>query len=118
MLGQVLEVLSAPRQEQAKYGDLVSFVLEPLEIPQIQNAGPDIKNVRGRLGQLRLLPELEAALLDMEVGEERMIDLNYPQWFKVKEFAGQRKMVMMKLLDVKPFGYAPELSDYMFRGLL
>jgi hypothetical protein len=55
------------------YGDAVSLQVVPLEDPHF---GPAI--VRGRVGQLKLLPELEAAVLSMQRGDRRLLRLAFP----------------------------------------
>ena len=90
--------LLARGKPTAELGDLVSFTVEPLTIPALANFKLPI---RGRLGQLRLLPELEVDLQNMEVGEAILTELHYPVWFPVPEFAGTTSTVRLQLLDAK-----------------
>lgn len=58
-------------------GDLVSIGIRPLEEPGL---GQHQEILRGRLGQMKLLPEIEAALLTMEPRESQIVEATFPQW--------------------------------------
>ena len=94
----VLESLSGRRKPTPEIGDMISFTIEPLTIRGL--AGYKLHQ-RGRLGQMDLLPELEQDLLDMEVGDDRLVTLNYPLWFPEEEIRGQTATMRVRLLDVK-----------------
>lgn len=81
-------------------GDLVSFTLEPLEEPQLAGY---TEHVRGRLGALRLIPDLEALLLSMRVGEERFAPLRFPASYPLAPYAGSSRLVRVRLLGAKPY---------------
>lgn len=120
VLDEVWAYLNAPRQEQAKYGDQISLTVDPLEDAQLQQSislRPEIRCVRGRLGQLKLAPEIEAAVTEMKVGEERLVEVHFPPWSGVAHYRGQRKLLRVRLLDAKPYSFAPVLSDVAFAGV-
>lgn len=120
-LTDALAVLGAPRQRRAAYGDMVSFTLEALE------EGPDSPpvHIRGRLGGVDVLPEIEAQLLDMEPGGESVFNIRFPPWYpEIPQpgraplvRAGHTKTVRLVLHDIKPFSYAPVLGDVAFAGI-
>lgn len=119
-LDEAWTVLNAPRQQQAKYGDLISLTLEPLEDPGLQeslSSKPELRCVRGRLGGLQLAPEIEAALMEMKVGDSRIIDVRFPYYSAVAHYRGQSKLIQLKLVDCRPFGMAPVLADTAFAGV-
>lgn len=119
-LHEVWMVLSAPRQLYAKYGDMVSLILEPLEDPQLRDSlatKPELRCVRGRLGGLQLAPEIEEALQDMKPGDSRILDIKFPYWSPVPHYRNQSKMIQMTLVDVKPYSLPPVLADVGFAGV-
>ena len=96
------------------YGDYVSLQAVPLEDAHI----PDPVIVRGRVGQLKLLPELEAAVLSMQQGDRRLLRLNYPTDYELAQtfgdgppfqYAGHSRVVEFTLVDHKPNSVAPVL---------
>lgn len=120
VLAEIWNVLSAPRQERAGYGDLVSIVLEPLEDAQVAahlKRVPELGCVRGRLGALPLAPELEAALTNLKVGEQAMVDVRFMPWSQLTPYRGTSKIIRMHLVDCKPYGAAPVLHEEVFGGL-
>lgn len=114
------EVLAAPRQEQAKYGDMVSITVDPMEDPNLTAAlarNSEVRCWRGRLGSSQLAPEIESKLLEMKPGEECLLPIQHPAWSSVANYRGQRKIIRLRLLDCKPFSYAPVLADEAFAGV-
>jgi hypothetical protein len=113
-------VLNAPRQLRAKYGDHISLTLEPLEDPQLAqsiSSKPELRCVRGRLGGLKLAPEIEAAVIDMSPGDSRIIDIKHPYWSPIPDYRGRSKLVQMKLVDIRPYGMPPVLAETAFAGV-
>jgi hypothetical protein len=118
MLNEMLRVLGAPRQERAKYGDLISLRLTPMEDAALQDGlFPEAANCRGRLGQLKLAPELEQFVRDSKVGSEGIVDIAFPWYHGVPGYAGRTKAIKVEFIDAKPWGYAPVLAEHMFRSL-
>lgn len=88
------------RVSSAEIGDFVSVILEPLEEAELATQGFR-HHLRGRLGTFRILPEIEAALREMSVGEERIVKVSFPLWWKLETYRGTSKAVLVRLLDVK-----------------
>lgn len=92
------------RVAQASFGDEVSFVLEPLEDAEIVQLNLS-RHVRGRIGRLPILLEIEAALLTTPVGEEKIVKVKFPEDWEAGPFtpklAGKTRAVMLRVLDAK-----------------
>ena len=119
-LEEAWTVLSAPRQTRAKYGDMVSLTLDPLEDPPLATslaAKSEMRCIRGRLGGLPLAPELESAILDMAPGDIRLINMRFPMWHPIEVYRGHEKVIKLMLVDVKPYSYAPVLAEAAFAGV-
>ncbi len=98
---KILEIcrkFSEPKKKVAEIGDLISCVLSPVEEPGL--VGYKLP-LRGRLGGLRILPSIELALLNMRVGEDKFVNVNFPLWWKIPEYRGKTKMVRVELLGVR-----------------
>jgi hypothetical protein len=97
-------------------GDLVSFTIQPLEEPQLAGY---VEHVRGRLGALKLLPEIENALQSMRVGQDRLVRVNFPVYYEIPHYRGQTKLLRVRLLGAKPYALHPTLSEttYSERGV-
>lgn len=99
-----------PTSRPPKVGDLVSFTIEPVEEPA--RAGYK-EHVRGRLGALRILPNIERALQEMKPGDERFIKARFPSWWKVPEYRGKTKALHLRLIAVKDGApLPPTLADF------
>lgn len=94
----VLEKLSQERPPHPETGHSVSLRLEPLEDPALFGRS---YWVRGRVGALPLLPELENALLGMPVGDAQILALSFPNWWPVAEYRNQERLVRVTLQDIK-----------------
>ena len=101
--------LNPPKEEAAKVGDLVSFILEPCEEPAL--AGQRT-HVRGRLGAMKLLPGIEEALKVTPPGEDRFLSLRFPLWWKIPQYRGQKKIVLLRVLGVKEWDLPPTLKEF------
>ena len=95
-------------------GHYVSFTIEELQTPSLQG---ELLHVRGRLGGLKILPEIETDLLDMRVGQSILTKINYPDWYGLAELAGQSRFIQICLIGVKryttPIGL-PEIQSSAF----
>lgn len=97
-------------------GDAVSLMLqavEPVQQPNGQWVQAGTQPVRGRLGTLPLLPELEAALLEMRRGETRIVPAHCPLHHPIPVYRGRRRLFRVTLVDCKAWGYPPVLEDDM-----
>ena len=81
-------------------GHYVNFTIEELQTPSL--AGHAL-HVRGRLGSLRILPEIETDLLDMRVGQSIITKITYPDWYEMTELAGQSRFLQLTLIGVKRY---------------
>lgn len=119
---KAMETLNFPRQEKAEVGDLINFTIEALEEPRLlisdaPKPRPFVLCIRGRLGAMKLLPELEAALYDLKVGSEAIIALRFPSWYPIAEYRDQTRAVRVALVDVKSYGFAPVVAERAYLGI-
>jgi hypothetical protein len=74
------------------------------------------QHVRGRLGQIPLMPELEEAVYALKRGDAVTVPVHFPAHYEVPFYQGRRRLLRVTLNDVKPYGFAPVLEDEMFVG--
>lgn len=111
--------LGASHPDHPDHGGLVSLVSQPLEpIPQpngsLANVGPVA--LRGRLGQLDLLQDIEDAVLLMKRGETRIVKARCGLDHPIGPYRGQRRLFRVTLVDCKPWGFPPLLEDDLRGG--
>ena len=109
-----------PSEETPKFGDLISFSVEPLECPEIKKrlpVHPTAHVVRGRFGALDLAPEIEMNLSSMKAGEHRIFNIFYPHNHPIGEYRGKKKAVKLTLIGTKPFELPPVRGDYLTREI-
>ena len=99
-LERLKEIEWPERKEMASIGYHISAILEPLEEPDLTAQNFQV-HLRGRLGTLRLLPDLEEAILSTPVGEERIVEIEFPLWYPLEPYRGQTKHILLRMLDVK-----------------
>lgn len=113
-----LEVLGREHPTHAKLGDLISVKLEALEpVPNPngwQHVAPHI--ARGRLGQLPLMPEIEEALYEVPRGGQRILKVHCSLAHPMPFYRGRVRLFRVTLLDVKPFGFPPVVSEELVPG--
>ena len=97
-------------------GDDISVELTAMEtIPTHQgNMRAPTQYVRGRLGKLRLVPELESAVLEMTRGEVRVVPVHFPLSYPFPPYRGQRRIIRLTLHDHRPHGFAPVIETELF----
>jgi hypothetical protein len=99
------------------FGDLVSVVVEALE-PVDDGAGrrmfPAPHYLRGRLGALHVLPEIEEAVASLERREAALVKVRYPAHYPYAALRGQTRILRVRLLDAKRFRYAPVVDTELF----
>jgi hypothetical protein len=119
---RIPEMLVRLRQEHPvtpRHGDLVSLKLtavEPVPTGPTQMQYIPTQHIRGRLGGLQLLPEIEEAVATMVRGESAVIPVHFPVSYPVPYFRGRKRLIRVALVDCKPFGFAPVLEQEMFVG--
>lgn len=99
-----------------RIGDLVSFTLQALE-PIPQPNGHSLvapQHIRGRLGQLALMPELEDAILGMKPGDDRIIPVHCDITHPIPQLRGSRRLIRVRFHDTKPYGFAPVVDEELF----
>jgi len=74
------------------------------------------QHVRGRLGQIPLMPELEEAVYGLERGATRVVPVHFPVHHPLNYFRGRRRLIRLTLVDVKKFGFPPVLDAELFVG--
>lgn len=109
--------LGAVHPPKARVGDAVSLVLEAMEgVPQ--PSGPPVaippQHVRGRLGQLALVPELEEAVQEIGRGESRIIPVHFPVHYPLPQFRGTRRLIRVTVVDCKPWGFPPVVEEELY----
>lgn len=114
-----VEDLGRVHPEQAELGDLVSLILEPIEplltAPgQAVNLGPSF--VRGRLGAIPMLPELEERVYELPRGETAIVGVHFPIHHPASYLRGQRRLVRVTMVDCKPYGFAPVVEKELLQG--
>lgn len=111
--------LARDHPETASRGDLVSLRLRPLEplpvAPGRVQHSPAIQ-LRGRLGQIGLLPQIEEAVYELKRGEKKIVKVSFPISSPVGFLRGRQRLIEVSLLDVKPFGYPPVVEDDLLVG--
>lgn len=105
--------LGAEHPQTPKVGDLVNVVLTALEPVQTNNGWAQIppQPVRGRLGAIPLMPELEDALLGMTRGQDIIVPVHCPAHHPLPYFRGRRRLIRVHLVDCKPNQSSPVLED-------
>jgi hypothetical protein len=86
------------KEHEPNWGDFVSVTCEPVSEPQLVGHA---EHVRGRLGKIPVMEEIEDALLEMKPGGEALVKVNYPHWHDIPEYRGATKVIRVKLRDVK-----------------
>lgn len=110
----LLRRLSSPHPPVANFGDLVSLKLRPLE-PLATGPGRyqqfPLVHVRGRLGALPLLPDLEEAVSSMTRGQQKIVKVRCPIHHPLGPMRGKVRLIEVTLVDIKRHGYAPVIED-------
>lgn len=116
---QMAERLGAAHPDRAELGDLVSLRLRPLEpVPvgpgRFQQVQPQL--VRGRLGSVKLIPEIEEAVYTLERGKKTILRAHFPIHYPLPLLRGRTRLIEVTLLDVKRFGFPPVVEDDLHVG--
>lgn len=110
--------LGADHPKTPRLGDLVSVKMHPLEpvaTPIGMQQLPPL-SVRGRLGQIAMLPELEEAIYGLTRGQTVTVRANCPVSHPIGYFRGRARLFRLTLVDCKPFGHPPVLERELFVG--
>lgn len=107
------ETLDRPPQ----FGDLVNVTIEALEsgLQTRQGYIPMSKPIRGRLGQLKLLPEIHDAICAMTIGETRTVVAHIGADYPLEAYRLTRRLFRVTLVDAKPFRLPPVVRDEVYQ---
>lgn len=114
---EMLARLGQVHRRTPSMGDWISLRLEALE--PVMLGQPTIippQFIRGRLGSIKMLPDLEDVLHEMTRGETRIIPVHFPSHYEAAPQRGQRRLVRVTLLDAKPFGFPPVVEEELLIG--
>lgn len=103
--------LSEPRPVKPAFGDLVSVRLQNLEQPEVAPQW-----VRGRLGQLGVVPELEEAAAALAVRDERVVKVHFPLSYPLEPYRLRSFLFHVKLLDAKQYCQPPVVGRELLVG--
>jgi len=94
----------------------VNVVLTALEPIPVNNGWQQVapQHVRGRLGTIAMLPELEAAILGLTRGQEVIVPVHLPIHYPMPYLRGRRRLVRVQLVDCKKNCAAPVLEDDLY----
>ena len=67
--------------------------------------------VRGRLGKIDMLPEIDAAVATMTRGETRTLSVHFPVHYPVPFLRGKTRLIEVWLIDCKPNSAAPVIDE-------
>jgi len=100
-------------------GSLISARIELLEpVPdqtgKLTRPGPQY--IRGQLGKLPLLPQLEEAIGQLETGESKLVKVAFPTSYKERHLRLLSPIMRVTLFDAKPFRIAPVVESEIFVG--
>ena len=116
---EMRERLLTPHPTRATLGSLVSLTITALEPLPMHGGGYTAvpsQHIRGRLGALPLVPEVEEAVYGLDRGGVVTVPVHFPAHYPVPGYAGQRRLLRVTLVDTKPLGWAPTLEDELFVG--
>jgi hypothetical protein len=111
--------LSVAHNDRAQLGDLVSVKLEALEpLPHANGSLFSVprQHVRGRLGALALMPEVEESIYAISRGQSVIIPVHFPIHHQVGFLRNRRRLIRVTLVDCKPYGFAPIVEQELFVG--
>ncbi|MBD3161010.1 MAG: trigger factor [Candidatus Eisenbacteria bacterium] len=105
-----------PVERPAREGDVVQALLEPIDVHGKRLPKGKREEVRMEAGSPNLLPEFQEASLGIEAGQERKLEVRYPEGFGDANLAGKTRRFRMiaKEIDEKKL---PEPDDEFARGI-
>ena len=99
-------------QTRPSLGDLVSLRVQNTAAPSSLEA----EFIRGRLGSLNLLPELEEAVYGLEIGASKLLKVHFPSHYVRPELRNRDCVMRLTLQDAKPWKLAPTIDQEQFVG--
>jgi hypothetical protein len=101
---------SLNKEERPQYGDYISLTLESTSNKKLVNQDGEpfffpplghVEHVRGILGKVPLMPEIEAEVFNLKPRGEALVKVSYPVWHDITEYRGSEKIIRLSLKDVK-----------------
>lgn len=118
-IDEQLEAMQALHDTRPYLGGLISARVELLEpVPDATGRliRPAAQYVRGRLGALPVLPQLEETIASLETGESKLVKVAYPATYPDQQLRLKSVVMRVTLFDAKPFRIAPIIEREVFVG--
>jgi FKBP-type peptidyl-prolyl cis-trans isomerase (trigger factor) len=103
--------------EIPELGDLVNVTIEHLEpVPDTSGRMHTISKryLRGKLGSLSTLPQIERRIGSMKRGESALLRVHFPAHYELETIRNQTRVMRISLLDCKRFRFAPVIEGELF----
>ena len=115
----MLARLGAVHPQQPALGDLVSVrirALEPIMVGpgRMQHIGPQW--LRGRIGQMAILPEIEEAIYGLSRGQTATITVHFPVHYPIPQLRGRTRLTEIFLVDCKRNCAPPVVEEELYVG--
>lgn len=92
--------------------DLVAVRIDALESG---TPFPLSRFVRGKLGQVKFLPEIAHAISQMERGDSALVAAHIPLHYPLVPYRNTRRLFRVTLVDHKPFRFPPIVTDEIYQ---
>ncbi|MDD9971978.1 MAG: trigger factor [Myxococcales bacterium] len=112
---QHADIVTPDPPRPARDGDQLSVALQ-MSLDGTVREDLSSDDTKVELGQGRLLPEMEEGLRGMEVGEEKAIDLTFPEDYGHPELEGKPAHFVVKLKELQEKSL-PDLDDEFAKDL-
>ena len=97
-------------------GDVAVIDYEGFKDGQSHEATQKTENFVVKIGEGRVVKDLDDGLIGMKVGDEKEIEVNFPQDYFSKDLAGQKIMFKVRLNEIRQ-EILPELNDEFAKTL-
>jgi len=118
-LAERVTALERPPYGHAVQGDLVSGkleILEPVADPNGRFQRLRAHWLRGKLGTLPVLPQVEEALAALKPGEAKLVKLHFPVHWPRPELRLKSLIARVTLFDAKPWRIPPVVDEELMVG--
>jgi len=103
-------------QRALKTGDIAVIDYEGFKDGQPYDKTQKTENFSVKLGGGQVVKDLDDGLVGMQAGEEKEIDVTFPDDYQEKEMAGQKVVFKVKLNEIRE-EVLPELDDAFAKGI-
>ena len=103
-------------ERPVKLGDVAVIDYEGFKDGQPHAATPRSENFVVKLGEGRVVKDLDDGIVGMTVGEEKEVDVTFPDDYFGKELAGEQIVFKVKLTEIRE-EVLPEIDDELAKGL-